>query len=182
MPAHPPPPAKPRKRYPSDLTDREWDRIKSLVPAPKDKGFGQSHRYERREILNGILYVTKEGCGWASAPHDLPKHGSLYYYFSLWKRDGTWARIHDTLRGDVREAAGRDREPSAAIVDSQSAKTTEKGGPAVTMRARKSRVASATSSSIPSASSSRSASTPRTSRTATARNSSSNTSKDRHRA
>ena len=131
--------SQPRQQYPSDLSTREWHHLKPLVPAPK-KG-GRPAKYERFEILNAILYLVRTGCAWRLLPHDFPPWRIVYYYFSSWRRNGTWERIHDTLRTRVRVAEGREAEPSAAILDSQSVKTTEKGGSTDTMRARRSTAA-----------------------------------------
>ena len=133
-----------RQRYASDLTDLEWARIFKMVPAVK-RG-GRPAKYERREIVNAVRYTLRTGCAWRLMPHDLPPWNLAFKYFTLWKKDGTWTRLHDDLRGDLREAEGRVRYPSAGIVDSQSVKTTEKGGRVVTMRAKKSVVARDTSS------------------------------------
>ena len=138
-----------RNRYPTDLKDEEYAVIKDLIPPPKPGG--RPVKYERREILNGVRYVLRSGCAWRLVPHDLPKWQALYYYFSTWKKDGTWESVHDQLHGDLRESVGRKRNPSAGIMDSQSVKTTEKGGRTATTRARRSTVASATSSSTRSA-------------------------------
>ena len=80
-----------------------------------------------REVVNGILYVLRSGCPWRMVPHDLPPWQTLYKYFRRWSEDGTWERVHETLRSMAREAEGRNATPSAAIIDSQSVKTTEKG-------------------------------------------------------
>lgn len=133
-----------RQRYPSDLTDLEWARIFKMVPAVKSGG--RPAKYERREIVNAVRYTLRTGCAWRLMPHDLPPWNLTFKYFTLWKKDGTWTRLHDDLRGDLREAEGRVRYPSAGIVDSQSVKTTEKGGRVVMMRAKKSVVARDTSS------------------------------------
>ncbi len=132
-----------RQCYPSDLTDAQWQRLEPLIPAPRSGG--RPAAYARREIVNAVLYWARNGCAWRALPHDLPPYGIVFHYFRLWRIDGTWERVHDTLRGDVRQAAGRSREPSVGILDSQPVKTTAKGGrPAATTQARRSADASAT--------------------------------------
>jgi transposase len=126
---------KKRPRYDTDLTDREWAVLEPLVPAVKVGGRPADHA--RREIMNALLYILRTGCQWRLLPHDLPHWKTVYTYFRLWRLDGTWPSIHDQLREKVRRAAGRHPQASAAILDSQSVKTTEKGGLAATMRARK---------------------------------------------
>jgi transposase len=116
----------PRKPYPTDLTDHEWALIEPYVPKAKSRG--RRPTYPTREILNGIFYVLRSGCAWRLVPHDLPPWEIVYQYFWRWRNDGTWQLIHDLLRGDVRGATGKKRQPSAGIMDSQSVKTTEKGG------------------------------------------------------
>ena len=140
----------PRRRYPSDLTDAEWAVLEPLVPAAKPGGRPPTH--DRREIVNAILYVLRTGCQWRALPHDLPPWGTVWWYFRRWREDGTWERVNAALRERVRVRRGRQPTPSAAILDSQSAKTTEKGGRAATTPARRSAAASAISSSIPRAS------------------------------
>ncbi|WP_391733073.1 IS5 family transposase [Tautonia sociabilis] len=115
------------KRYPTDLTNAEWAQVARVIPAPK-KG-GRPAKYERREITNALLYITRAGCPWRMMPRDLPPWRIVYWYFMQWKKDGTFDRLMDLLRGDLRVAEGRNRQPSAAIIDTQSVRTTEKGGP-----------------------------------------------------
>jgi transposase len=136
-----------RKPYPTDLSDKEWDLITHLVPAAKPGG--RPEKYPKREILDAIFYILRGGCAWRLLPHDFPPWQIVYQYFWRWRKDGTWQRMHELLCGDVRVAAGRRRQPSAGILDSQSVKTTEKGGSAATMRANRSRVVSGTSWWIP---------------------------------
>jgi transposase len=131
-----------RTSYGSDLTEKQRQRIEGLLPPAKTGGRPAKH--ERLAILNAILYLVRTGCAWRLLPHDLPPWKTVYHYFRCWRLDGTWKRIHDELRGDVREAAGRKRQPSAAVIDSQSVKTTERGARTGTMRARRSTVANAT--------------------------------------
>ena len=124
------------KRYPSDLSDDEWALLKPLLDPP-GSGKGRPRRIPRREIANAIFYVLRTGCQWRYIPEDFPHWNTVYGYFAQWRDDGTWERANDTLRRRVRVALGRNPEPSAGIVDSQSAKTTEKGGTAASTRARR---------------------------------------------
>jgi putative transposase len=124
-----------RRPYPTDLSDEEWAVLRPLVPEAKPGGRPRSH--ETREILDAIFYVLRSGCAWRLLPHDFPPWQTAYHYFRLWRIDGTWERIHDALRERVRVRSGREASPSAAIIDSQSVKTTEKGGLAATTGARR---------------------------------------------
>jgi putative transposase len=116
-----------RKRYPSDLTDAQWQRLAHLVPKPKPGG--RPPKYSRREIVNAILDLVREGCTWRALPRDFPPYRIVFHYFRAWQKDGTWERIHVALREQVRRAAGKSRRPTTGIVDSQTVKTTEPGGP-----------------------------------------------------
>ena len=115
-----------RQQYPSDLTDAQWEVLKPLIPAAKPGG--RRRTVDLREVLNAIFYVVRSGCTWRMVPHDLVPWGTAWYYFRRWREDGTWETLHDALRRQVRRKVGREESPSAAILDSQSVKTTEKGG------------------------------------------------------
>ena len=139
-----------RLRYPSDLTDDEWKLVEPLIP-PGKRG-GDKRTVIMREVVNGLMYILSTGCQWRAIPKDLPPRSTLYDYFDLWSWDGTLDRIHHALYVQCREQAGREASPTAAIIDSQSVKSAEKGGPALIrmgmMRARRSKARSGISLSI----------------------------------
>ena len=114
-----------RKPYPSDLPDAQWEELAPLLPPDTTRGHPRTT--DLREVVNGILYVLRGGIRWRMPPHDLPPWGTVWRYFRKWRDDGAWERVEEALRTRVREAAGREATPSAAIIDSQSVKTTEKG-------------------------------------------------------
>jgi len=115
-----------RNAYPTDLSDREWQVIEPLLPVPKAAGRPRKHTLQ--EILNAIFYIVRTGSQWRLLPNDLPAWKTAYHYFRLWRLDGTWERIHTGLRESLRLKIGRDAQPSAGIIDSQSVKTTGVGG------------------------------------------------------
>jgi putative transposase len=124
-----------RQAYPTDLTDAEWAMVEPLIPPAKSGG--RKRTTDVREVLNAIFYLLRTGCAWRMLPHDFPNWNTVYTYFRNWRKDGTWQKLNDALRREVRTQAGREAEPSAAILDSQSVKTTEKGGPVATTLARR---------------------------------------------
>ena len=136
-------------RYPSDLTDEEWRLVEPLIP-PAKRG-GDKRTVNIREVVNALLYVLSTGCQWRAIPKELPPRSTVYGYFDLWDWDGTLDRMDHALYVKCREAIGREASPTAAVIDSQSVKSAEKGGSTIrlgTMRARKPRARNVTSSSI----------------------------------
>jgi putative transposase len=117
---------KTRKPDPTDLNDKQWQILQPLIPEAKSGG--RPATYPKRAILNGIFYVVRGGIAWRGLPHDLPPYGIVYHYFRQWRLDGTWSHLNDVLRGDLRVLEGRNRQPSAASIDSQSVKMTDRGG------------------------------------------------------
>src|SRR5271157_3524066 len=134
-------------RYPSDLTDDEWALIGPLIPPAKPGG--NKRTVIERDVVNGLMYILATGCQWAALPRDLPPRSTVNDYFRRWDDDGTLDRIHHALYVQCREQAGREASPSAAIIDSQSVKSAEKGGSRSTRqgmtRARRSKAPSGTS-------------------------------------
>lgn len=140
-------------RYPSDLTDAEWALVEPHIP-PGKRG-GRKREVDVRAVLQGVLYVLETGCQWRHLPKDFPPKSTVWDYFDLWNYDGTLDRIHDALYVAMREAEGREASPTAAIIDSRTAKSAEKGGLNVRkramMRARRQRASSSICLSTPSA-------------------------------
>jgi putative transposase len=127
--------------YPSDLTDKEWQRLEPLVGRPY-RG-GRPRKYTLRAILDAIFYVIRTGCQWRALPHDLPQWKTVHHYFRMWRQPGVWIAVTDALRQQVRRALGREAQPSAGIIASQSVKTTGVGGNGAMMGPRRSRAGSA---------------------------------------
>jgi transposase len=140
-------------RYTHDLTDEEWAEVGPLIP-PARRG-GNKRTVNIREIVNGLMYILGSGCQWRDIPTDLPPRSTIHDYLDRWSYDGTLDEIHHVLYMKCREQAGRQASPTAAVIDSQSVKSAEKGGPALIrmgmMRGRKSKARSGISSSTPQA-------------------------------
>lgn len=130
-----------RRAYPSDVSDREWEIIEPLLP--KSKLRGRKRGTDLREVVNAIFYLLEEGCQWRALPHDFPHWSTVRTYFDKWNRNQIWYRMNQLLREELRQQQGRERQPSAASIDSQSVKTTGKRGRCTVLTVeRKSRVGS----------------------------------------
>jgi putative transposase len=116
-----------RKNYPTNLSNKEWGAIEYFLEVSYDKG-GRPPKHSKREIMDAIFYVLRTGCQWRYLPHDLPPWKTVYTYFRNWKKAGVFEKMNHMLTKIIRGSMGRNLEPSASIGDSQSVKTTEKGG------------------------------------------------------
>src|SRR3990172_11545212 len=128
-----------RQSYPSDLTDEQWRKIESVLPAAKGGRTGRPRKYDLREIWNAIFYQLRTGCAWRYLPHDFPPHADVWEHFCRWRDSGLIDQVHDALREQARVIEGRDPTPSVAIIDSQSVKTPQKGGTMASMQAKRSK-------------------------------------------
>lgn len=124
-----------RPSYPSDLTDAQWEFIEPHLPPIGESTFCET--VPRRELVNGVRYVLRSGVQWRMLPHDLPNWRTVYFHHNLWAKNGVWERVNAALVSEEREQKGRKAQPSAAVCDSQSVKTTQKGGLAATTGTRR---------------------------------------------
>jgi transposase len=119
-----------RKPYPTDLTDDQWERVEPLLPKPKSgTRKGGRPAADTRAVLDAVFYLLRGGCAWRMLPHDFPPWKTVYTRFRLWRLAGVWERVHDALREEVRVEAGYPPTPETLRVDSQTVKTTHRGGP-----------------------------------------------------
>ena len=136
-------PSKDVHHYPSDLTDEQWELLAPLFASSSSE---PARVYSVRDVLNAIFYVNRTGCQWNFLPPNLPPWPVVYNQFRRWQQNGTWDRVHDTLRDRLRTTASRNPQPTAAVIDAQSTKTTEKGGLVAMTLVRRSKAGNDTSS------------------------------------
>ena len=129
-----------RRDYPTDISDEEWNILEPLIP-PEKPG-GRPRTTDMREVINAIWYILRSGCQWRLLPHEFPPWSTVWSYFRIWRKTGVWEQMHTHLRERLRSRLGREPTPSAVIIDSQSVKTSQKGGSVAMTAARKSTVES----------------------------------------
>ncbi len=126
-----------RESYDSDVNDEQWALLEPLLEPESKKKSGRPRTADRREIVSAIFYVLKTGCQWRQLPHGFPAWSTVYVYYRRWRVAGIWQKVHQALHRQVRHQAGKEEMPTAAILDSQSVKTSQKGGRAALTPARK---------------------------------------------